>query len=320
MLFRYSLSWECVFRSPNERGPSCQERVTKHAEAKSVTRFTPTPPTLWKCGNTERERLPDVSVASFGSRIILEVVIGNDDRVKVRDEDILRNPFRQICALRIKAKSGALYVGTGWLIGPRAVATAGHCVYMLKEDGWAQSIEGIPDKFGDREPLGRFTSNRFRAVDGWTDKQNSDFDYGMILLDDDMPGQRLGWFEVASEPDAGLLHTQANISGYPADRDYANFQYFHARPLARVTETRLEYDIDTAGGQSGSPIWIDTEDGIIAVGIHTNGAATGNSGTRINEDVMKNLIAWRDGKSRRSKPLMILRTEPATNSRPLSGG
>lgn len=240
------------------------------------------------------QRLPDAAVASFGRRMMLEIVIGNDDRIKVSEEDLTRNPYRQIAALRIESQSGTQYVGTGWFIGPRALATAGHCVYLHDDGGWASRIDIIPAKFGDKEPYRHFTATRFRATDGWTKGVSQDFDYGVILLDDGTPGDRTGWFEVNALEDTGL-EGEANISGYPADRDNANYQYFHARPVKRVTQTRLQYDIDTFGGQSGSPIWIDSErDGVIAVGVHTTGGATGNSGTRINTDVIGNLIQWRD--------------------------
>jgi glutamyl endopeptidase len=239
------------------------------------------------------ELLPDVAVASFGDTSFLEVVIGNDDRVKVDNALMSANPWRQICALRIRSQSGRIYVGTGWFIGPKALATAGHCVFLQDDGGWATSIEVIPARFGSTNPFGALRSTRFSAVDGWTMQKLRDFDYGVIHLDSDEVGLQLGNFEVASFPDAILNAINAKISGYPADRDQAQFQYFHERPIQSVTPTRLAYDIDTFGGQSGSPIWQDTEEnGLVAIGIHTVGAISGNSGTRISDDVLGNLISW----------------------------
>jgi len=65
------------------------------------------------------------------------------------------------------------------------------------------------------------------------------------------------------------------------------------RPMMAVTDAQLVYDIDTFGGQSGSPIWQQTTElGLIAVGIHTTGGVSSNSGTRINQDVLDNLATW----------------------------
>ncbi len=234
----------------------------------------------------------DAAAASFGETAILEAVIGNDDRVRVVDNLMRANPWRQICALRIRSKTGKQYVGTGWFIAPHIVATAGHCVFLQNEGGWPDSIDIFPAKAGASEPF-RITSKRFRAVDGWVKDHSRDFDYGAIVLDNTEIGKRLGNFGVRFVDDAGLKDIDAKISGYPADRNRAEFQYFHERPLKSTTAARLNYDIDTFGGQSGSPIWIDVgQDGLVAVGVHTTGGLTSNSGTRINVDVLTNLISW----------------------------
>jgi glutamyl endopeptidase len=238
-------------------------------------------------------RVRDVAEASFGETTVLEAVIGNDDRVRVADRLNHTNPWRQICALRIRAMTGARYVGTGWFIGPRVVATAGHCVFLQKEGGWADSIEVIPGKAGAAEPYGRGTANRFASVDGWIDDAARDFDYGVIFLDNPALGAGVGNFEVEAALDSEIAGVTARISGYPSDRDQAEYQYYHERPLGSATANRLLYDIDTFGGQSGSPVWRQIEGSVpVAIGIHTTGGLTGNSGTRISEPVLDNLILW----------------------------
>jgi glutamyl endopeptidase len=95
-----------------------------------------------------------------------------------------------------------------------------------------------------------------------------------------------------------LIGVTSRISGYPADRDRAAFQYYHERPVLNVTPTRLNYDIDTFGGQSGSPIWRQIQGSpAVAIGIHTTGGLTSNSGTRISEAVLGNLIRWSEESS-----------------------
>jgi len=223
----------------------------------------------------------------------LEVVIGVDDRVPLGDDLIRTNPWRQICALRIQSSTGVAYVGTGWFIGPSVLATAGHCVFLRDDGGWAASIDVIPGLAGTIEPYGRATATRFASVTGWRDSGSGDFDYGVIFLDDPGLGSRVGNFAVETETDADLTGALSRISGYPYDLEEATRQYYHERPLKSVTPTRLKYDIDTFGGQSGSPIWQQTTElGLIAVGIHTTGGVSSNSGTRINQDVLDNLATW----------------------------
>ncbi len=237
----------------------------------------------------------DVGEASFGETMLLEAIIGNDDRVRLADALTRTNPWRQICALRIRASTGTTYVGTAWFIGPRVLATAGHCVFLQKEGGWAASIDVIPGKGGAAEPYGRLAAHSFASVDGWVTGAARDFDYGVIFLDDPAIGTRVGNFEVEAALDGEVARVTARISGYPSDRDRAEFQYYHERRLQNVTPTRLHYDIDTFGGQSGSPIWRQLEAGPpVAIGIHTTGGLTSNSGTRISEPVLDNLIRWNE--------------------------
>jgi glutamyl endopeptidase len=241
------------------------------------------------------EVVRDAADASFGDTTILEVIIGNDDRVRLPAGLNRTNPWRQICALRIRAATGKLFVGTGWFIGPQVLATAGHCVFLQKEGGWPDSIEVIPARSGAEEPFGRLTSRRFASVDGWVESKGRDFDYGVIFLDDPDVGTRVGNFQVEAELDSQLNGATGRISGYPADLDRAQFQFFHERVLREITATRLLYDIDTFGGQSGSPVWRQIEGSpATAIGIHTTGDATGNSGTRISEPVLDNLILWNE--------------------------
>ena len=56
----------------------------------------------------------------------------------------------------------------------------------------------------------------------------------------------------------------------------------------------ITYDIDTMGGQSGSPVWVLQNGQRYAVGVHTNGAGSGNSATRIDANVFIRLTEWRN--------------------------
>jgi V8-like Glu-specific endopeptidase len=53
------------------------------------------------------------------------------------------------------------------------------------------------------------------------------------------------------------------------------------------------YDIDTAGGQSGSAVYRIVNGSRYGFAIHAYGGATTNSGTRITTPVFNNLVAWK---------------------------
>jgi glutamyl endopeptidase len=233
----------------------------------------------------------DASSASIGNRMLLESVIGKDDRQPVPATTQI--PWRRNCALRIKAKNGSIYLGTGWFIGPRTVVTAGHCVYMHHAGGWPESVEVVPGLDGTNQPFGSSSSSRFRAVDGWIQEQAPEADYGAIILTSDL-GNQTGWYAFGSYADEELQTTEANIAGYPADKDNGLRQYFHARRIQSLTPKRLQYDIDTFGGQSGSCIWLNIEgQERVGIGIHTTGSSRSNYGTRIYGEVFDNLKKWK---------------------------
>jgi V8-like Glu-specific endopeptidase len=238
----------------------------------------------------------DAADASFGNVGSPETVIGVDDRVMI--DPVTAPPWACICALKIVAQSGRVYVGTGWLIGPRTVVTAGHCVFMHDDGGYPSFVEVTPGMSGDRGPWGTSRAKKFRTVAQWTDERATAHDYGVIVLADDLGNKVDAWFTYAAPDDGQLRGTEANISGYPADKLRDNggqfHQYFHARPIKSVDPNMLYYDIDTFGGQSGSPIWFNVGGRRVVVGIHTTGTPNGNSGTRIRADVFDNLHQWKN--------------------------
>ncbi|MBX2891304.1 MAG: serine protease [Saprospiraceae bacterium] len=239
------------------------------------------------------EFLPDAYFGTYPDaqpRSLTEVIIGTDDRVRINPTTSF--PWRAICALRITAANGNRYIGTGWLISPRTVITAGHCVFMHAAGGWVRSIEVIPGLNGALRPYGSGVSTNFRSVSGWVSSPNPNFDYGAIILPPSYkPGLATGLYKTAVLNDAQLLGMTLNLSGYPGDKGGSQ-QWFHYKRPKSVNSRRIVYDIDTMGGQSGSPVWYKSGVDRFAVGIHTNGHASGNSATRIVPAVRTNLNSW----------------------------
>jgi V8-like Glu-specific endopeptidase len=238
----------------------------------------------------EAESAPPVDPALVEAAAgTIEAIIGTDDRVRIQGTTNI--PWRRICALRMTFPNGS-YRGTGFLIGPRTVATAGHCVYLKSAGGWARSIEVIPGSNGPTRPFGTAVSTQFRSVAGWVNSSIPSSDYGCIVLPQgSFGGRNLGAFGFAAWSAPQLLALPAVVAGYPGDKPFAEL-WGMARRIKSVTPTQLRYDIDTMGGQSGAPVYIKRNGQRYCVGIHNYGGSTVNSATRITPSVYQRLHAW----------------------------
>ena len=239
---------------------------------------------------------PDAYFASFAAapaarEAAHEVVIGADDRVQITGT--AAHPWRMNCSLLIESKTGKFYVGTGWFIGPRTVMTAGHCVYLHNEGGWAKSVRVMPGRNGAALPYGTTVGTHLRSVTGWTQSKSPNSDYGCIILPENKKiGSQTGWYGFANLSASSLKSKYLNLSGYPGDKP-AGTQWYHSRKVKSVTGNRIFYEIDTAGGQSGSAVYYIKDGKRYAVGIHAYGAASGNSATRITKGVFDIMKLWK---------------------------
>jgi V8-like Glu-specific endopeptidase len=223
---------------------------------------------------------------------VRESTIDADERVRIHATEAF--PWRAICQLRIYSRLGGEFIGTGWMIGPRTVVTAGHCVYLPEIGGWADRIAVSPARNGNDRPFSSIMASKFHSVRGWTIDGLREHDYAVIQLPEDQAVPEIGTLGYATCETPKLVGGYVNIAGYPADKDDGTTLWWSARRSLAVDEQVITYDADTAAGQSGAPVWrLDPASGRrVVIGIHTNGARTGNSAVRINPKVLKNLRAW----------------------------
>ena len=223
--------------------------------------------------------------------VVAEVVIGPDGRIRVTDTE--NYPWRAICSLRISARDGSSWIGTGWFIAPRVIITAGHCVFIHDRGGWVRTIEVIPGRDASEFPYGSKHCTRLRSTAGWVNGKKPVFDYGAILLSenqqfDPYPGNFL--YGVMSNSE--LTGQRVNVAGYPGDKPTGTMWWHHDK-ISSVDAATISYLTDTAGGQSGAAAFVKNGDERLAVGIHNYGASTGNSATRITSTVVANFDLWK---------------------------
>ena len=246
--------------------------------------------------------LRDIGEASFGTPAPagegqngkMETVHGPDDRVQI--SNTADYPWRVNASLLITAADNSQWIGTGWFIGPHTLMTAGHVVFIKNSgvagrDGWVKRIQVMAGRNGNTLPYGSVTSSNFRSVQGWATSGNENFDYGAIILPTNL-GTTTGWLGFGVYPDADLTASVGNIAGYPGDKPSGTLWYASHR-IASVNATKVYYDIDSYGGQSGSAVYRIVNNQRFAIAVHAYGGPVSNSGTRINAAVFNNMLAWK---------------------------
>lgn len=138
-------------------------------------------------------------------------IIGDDNRTRVKDTT--KGPWCNTVRLLMKI-NGNNYVGSGFMIGPNSVATAGHCVYS-KSNGWASSITVIPAVNGTSKPYGTATMTSMECGGNWYKDENNQDDWGIIRVNKNI-GKSTGWLGLRWQS-ASYNNQYLYANGYPAE-------------------------------------------------------------------------------------------------------
>ena len=167
-------------------------------------------------------------------------------------------PHSAICRFAITQSDGE-YIGTGFYIDQDLVLTCAHNVHD------ATSITIIPGKndlASTAEPFGRFTVDS----SAWTihpqydphastasDRQAArNFDLAVIRVSTPPPN---GWYFPVLEELTQSQPSPIIVCGYAAEDVDADRQHMDGDQIVTVEDDRFEYDIQTTGGSSGSPVF-----------------------------------------------------------------
>ncbi|MEL6219326.1 MAG: CARDB domain-containing protein [Pseudomonadota bacterium] len=228
-------------------------------------------------------------------------IFGEDDRVAVGDTT--DEPWRAIGKVIVTADAG-VFSGTGFLIGPYHMLTAGHVVHSpaYGGDGRATGVEVSFGAAGGLAPFGRAVATEWRALPGWTVSALPGEDWALVTLDRSV-GTTLGVFELgANGADDFYDGLTATLAGYPGDLAGGQDLYASAGTIASGTAEQLFYNgtLDTAGGMSGAPVWqtASATGTRTAIGIHAAGVVdpgvpgAANVATRLTSDRIVQIEEW----------------------------
>lgn len=219
-------------------------------------------------------------------------------RANVNDIFKISNPhtnsYRRICVIQFKTKSGKNAFGTGFVVGPNAIATAGHVLYNdFDLDGtneWAQDVTVYPGVSFPTEPYKNLFGKAANLHIGgeWASNKNVNDDWGLIEVDEPI-GDETGTVTLDSNDNAfGMRNRSVRIAGYPVERmlypeGVASVMYgAYGKITFAYTRSLPWYNVNIKayGGMSGSPCY-DTDTGKV-IGILTMGDNTMTKFMQIN--------------------------------------
>jgi V8-like Glu-specific endopeptidase len=216
-----------------------------------------------------------------------------DDRQEITDTT--QFPWSSICKLYIEAQDSSHYIGSGAIVDEFHVLTVGHCLYIHEAGGWAEEIIVVPGMDGSYEPYGVAYATNMRTYEAWIQSESYQHDWGLITLDRSI-GNLTGWMGRQTEHYTDPIYSGVlNTAGYPGDLDFGEVMYFCGDNGDRADEYNHWFWMDTAGGQSGSPIWRynGTHRYILSILAYEYlGGIDANFGTRLNTDKYDQLNAW----------------------------
>lgn len=226
-----------------------------------------------------------------------EIVPPSDTRARITNTK--RIPYQWICSIIPTFKHPttgkpiemATQPGTGFLIGPRHVATAAHVLFPTDGPLINQSpisVKVAPGHNGSERPYGEYVSSTYRVRNEWRSggKNTADpsWDFAVIILPSTIDRKKLKcWGEAGTNTfrfpisKDWLKGKVVNVCGYPQDKTRYTQWIAHdvlddPAPTRSGTAVRnlFKYKADTCRGQSGAPVWYwDGKAKRYLVGIHT---------------------------------------------------
>ncbi|KAF4977652.1 hypothetical protein FDECE_18328 [Fusarium decemcellulare] len=222
----------------------------------------------------------------------IETPLADDSRSKVRPGDIQPGgKYYSIVKLQIRYEKqppsdGRWAQGTGWLIKPDLIVTAGHCAfdhtYNLGKAVQIRAYVGYRGKeFINQKGVQFRTGAKIATPNEWiTSDINRASDVSFIQVDKPFNHiDPITWVPTPTFDD----NVKLGVVGYPGDKTYkdeaAAEMYEMFKPttydLSKTNPNMLEYTISSFGGQSGSPLIISGENR--SIGAHIYGLGTKDS-------------------------------------------
>lgn len=215
------------------------------------------------------------------------IIGGNDNRTKV--DDISAEPYNAIVRLLIDV-DGVEYRGTGFMVKPDVMLTAGHNIYDHDAKKFCDKID-VVDKNGDL-----YQVYDYRIAPQFQSDSADKYDWAVAKVAV-KPGETPHYMKFRRMDESTspkVTGTDGEVAGFPVEvRDVETADmYTETGKITSYVEAEklLNYSIDSSGGNSGSPLIYRIDGTPYAIGIHVSGDSSGNTARAIDENI-SNIIS-----------------------------
>jgi len=233
------------------------------------------------CENTEPEIVSEDETSGLNSvlnAISPYSIIGSDNRTTINSRHA--TPYSAICYLVISWPNGASGTATGFVVGYKTIATAGHCVYDKACGGWASSIKIYYYANGNSTQKSMYASS-LASTQGYVYSDDSNYDYGVITTSSEIGKSTKMYKMLERDWISSDLTSTITIAGYRA-----NVLYSMYGSIASAGTYKIYTQIDTEPGQSGCPYYRKRNGYYEAIGIHNGSSGSSqNVGIKIRKSI-----------------------------------
>lgn len=198
--------------------------------------------------------------------------------------DYAAHPYSAVGKMFFFDNGGTGYVGSAWLVGPRAIITAAHCLFDRESGDFYNNMTFAPAYNGNATGQAEFQLDESVIDPRYANKPSEEclaWDFGAATLSTDL-SQRFGY--LGYDASGAIASEQVEAIGYPAEprpippaenggaRDPETYPLDGARMWRSVGDfLGADHGVHGAanemtGGCSGGP-WVD---GDIAIGLNSH--------------------------------------------------
>ncbi|MFH1118899.1 MAG: T9SS type A sorting domain-containing protein [Bacteroidota bacterium] len=184
------------------------------------------------------------------------------------------------------------YMGTGVLIGPKTVLTAGHCIYNHTTKKWADQIEVVPGYYNGSKPFGSTYASTLRTFNGWASNGYEGWDIGVITVSQPI-GNKTGSLGFGCDSDDFYKYNTFYASGFPGEAPYnGELMYKQHGEFDNAYTDIVSFNRDSYGGQSGSG-YFNSSNIVYAILRGSNSSPPLTNCARITYDKFIKIREWR---------------------------